>query len=272
MKKLIPALWLISTLATGVAWAQPYAPNDAGVTNGHWHLNSRDVAANKHILLAMGGVAAGPGERVVFPGVLVILNQGPNTPPSTGGTVGTVVNHIGFTVPNVQEAVAKWKAAGVPFEPGAPGRLNQGWVTTTDGLKIEIQEDKDQKEPIRSKHVHFFLPENAIAQSQAWYGKVFGAKASVLNNAPVADLPGVQLRYNKVSVAEGPTKGRVLDHIGFDVKDLKAFIAKMEAAGVKLDADGAYRVNDVGVGIAFITDPWGTRIELNERPKAVYLP
>jgi hypothetical protein len=57
------------------------------VTNGHWHLNSRDVAANKHILLAMGGVATGPGERVVFPGVLVILNQGPNTPPSTGGTL-----------------------------------------------------------------------------------------------------------------------------------------------------------------------------------------
>jgi hypothetical protein len=56
------------------------------------------------------------------------------------------------------------------------------------------------------------------------------------------------------------------------VKDLKAFIAKLEAAGVKLDTDGGYRVNDVGVGIAFITDPWGTRIELNERPKAVYLP
>ena len=90
--------------------------------------------------------------------------------------------------------------------------------TTTDGLKIEIQEDKDQKEAIRSKHVHFFLPENKIAESQAWYGKVFGAKAGLLNNAPVADLPGVQLRFNKVSVAEGPTKGRVLDHIGFDVK------------------------------------------------------
>ena len=79
-------------------------------------------------------------------------------------------------------------------------------------------------------------------------------------------------RSTKVNVAEGPTTGRVLDHIGFDVKDLKAFIAKLEATGVKLDADGAYRVNDVGVGIAFITDPWGTRIELNERPKAAYLP
>ena len=81
MKKLISALWLVSTLATGAAWAQPYAPNDVGVTNGHWHLNSRDVAANKHILLAMGGVATEPGERVMFPGVLVILNQGPSTPP-----------------------------------------------------------------------------------------------------------------------------------------------------------------------------------------------
>ena len=88
----------------------------------------------------------------------------------------------------------------------------------------------------------------------------------------MADIPGVQMRFAKTDTPAVTTKGRILDHIGFDVKDLKAFIAKLEAAGVKLDADGAYRVNDVGVGIAFITDPWGTRIELNERPKAVYLP
>jgi len=29
---------------------------------------------------------------------------------------------------------------------------------------------------------------------------------------------------------------------------------------------------DSGVALAFITDPWGTYIELNERPKPVYLP
>jgi glucokinase len=50
MKKLISAVWLISTLTAGAAWAQPYTPNDAGVTNGHWHLNSRDLELNKHIL------------------------------------------------------------------------------------------------------------------------------------------------------------------------------------------------------------------------------
>jgi hypothetical protein len=99
---------------------------------------------------------------------------------------------------------------------------------------------------------------------------MFGAKASARNNAPVADIPGVQLRYNKVDTAQAPTKGRILDHIGFDVLDLKAFIVKLEANGVKLDRP--YSVNPQnGVAIAFITDPWGTYIELNQRPNQKYL-
>lgn len=273
MKKLISALWLVSSLMAGVASAQPYAPNDAGVTNGHWHLNSRDIEVNKKIFLGMGGVAGEPSplQRVIFPGVLIILNQAAGTPPATGGTVGSVVNHVGFTVPNVQEAVAKWKAAGVPVEPGTNGRLDQAWVITPDGLKIEILENKNQNVPIRSEHVHFSLPESAIAESQAWYGKIFGAKPGVRNNAPIADVPGEQLRWNKADAALAPTKGRILDHIGFDVTDLKAFIAKLEAAGIKLDRP--YTKNEQsGVALAFITDPWGTYIELNERPKPVYLP
>ena len=52
MKRLISALWLLSSLTAGTAWAQPYAPNEMGVTMGHWHLNSRDVAVNKKSSLA----------------------------------------------------------------------------------------------------------------------------------------------------------------------------------------------------------------------------
>ena len=272
MKRLIWALWLVSSLTAGAAWAQPYAPNEAGVTMGHWHLNSRDVEVNKKIFLAMGGVQGDPGplQRVIFPGVMVILNQQAGAPPATGGTVGSVVNHVGFIVQNVQESVAKWKAAGVPVQPGNNGRLDQAYVTTPDGLRIEILENKSQNVPIRHEHVHFFLPEAAIADSQAWYGKIFGAKTSLRNNAPVADIPGAQLRFNKTDMAQAPTKGRILDHIGFDVNDLQAFIKKLEANGIKLDRP--YTKNAAGGGLAFITDPWGTYIELNERPKAVYLP
>jgi len=34
MKKLILALGLIAVLSTGTAWAQPFPPNEAGVTMG----------------------------------------------------------------------------------------------------------------------------------------------------------------------------------------------------------------------------------------------
>jgi hypothetical protein len=72
------------------------------------------------------------------------------------------------------------------------------------------------------------------------------------------------LRFNKAEMPQATTKGRVLDHIGFDVKDLKAFIKTLEANNIKLDR--RYTLNTAGVGLAFITDPWGTYIEMNERP------
>ena len=266
MTRLIAAFWLVSNLAAGAALAQPFPFNDAGVTMGHLHLNSRDVEASKKIFVGMGGIAMKPGdfEIVQFPGVIVNLHLRPGSAPSTGPMDGTVVNHVGFIVQNVQESVAKWKAAGVPVVPGNNNRLDQAYVNTPDSLRIEILEDKTQKYPIQHEHVHFFLPEAALSESQAWYAKIFGAKPGVRNNAPVADVPGVQLRFSKTDKPMITTKGRVLDHIGFDVKDLQAFIKKLEANGIKLDRP--YTKNEqTGDALAFITDPWGVYIELNER-------
>ena len=92
------------------------------------------------------------------------------------------------------------------------------------------------------------------------------APDAVLTTSPLR----VQLRFNKAEMAQAPTKGRVLDHIGFDVKDLQAFIKKLEANGIKLDRP--YTKNEqTGAALAFITDPWGTYIELNERPNPAYI-
>jgi catechol 2,3-dioxygenase-like lactoylglutathione lyase family enzyme len=267
MRTLIAGLWLASTLAAGTAVAQPAPFNEVGVTMGHWHLNSRDVQANKKIFVGMGGtpITAGAAESVRFPGVLVNLSFG--TTPASGGTVGSVVNHVGFIVNNVPEQVAKWKANGVAVLPGGNNRLDQAYVETPDGLRMEILEDKTQTMPIRNEHIHFSVPEAEIGKMQAWYAKTFGGKAGTRNNAPVVDIPGGQLRFAKADTAQAPTKGRVLDHIGFDVKDLQAFITKIEAEGIKLDEP--YRKNPTtGVAITYITDPWGTRIELVQRAPA----
>jgi catechol 2,3-dioxygenase-like lactoylglutathione lyase family enzyme len=75
-------------------------------------------------------------------------------------------------------------------------------------------------------------------------------------------LSGVNFRFSKQDSKAEPTKGRALDHIGFEIKNLEAFCKKLEADGIKLDT--AYSVREGGLGLAFITDPMGTRIELNE--------
>ena len=267
MRRLISALWMISLLAPSAAWAQAFPPNEAGVTMGHWHLNSRDVEANKKIFVAMGGTAIKNGnfEIVRFPGVIVFLNQAAGAPPASGGTVGSVINHVGFIVPNVAESVARWKAAGVQVLPGGTGRTDQAFVVTSDDLRIEILEDKNQKLPIQHHHIHFNVPESQIPEIQAWYAKFFGAKPGMRGTNKAADIPGANLSFSRADMPQVTTKGRVLDHIGFDVKGLEAFCKRLEAAGIKLDRP--YTKNaQTGAALAFIYDPWGTYIELNERP------
>lgn len=264
MRALIARLGLASVLAAGTAVAQLAPFNDVGVTMGHWHIASRDVQANKKIFVAMGGAPlTGGNETVLFPGVRINLTLGNAS--GSGETVGSVVNHVGFIVKDVPESVAKWKANGVPVLPGTNNRLDQAFVVTPDGVRIEILEDKTQAMPIRNEHVHFFLTEAEIPKAQAWYAKTLGGKAGTRNNAPVVDLPGVQLRFGKADNAQAATKGRVLDHIGFDVKDLQAFTKKIQAEGIKLD-EPIRKNEQSGVQLTYITDPWGTRIELVQRP------
>src|SRR5262245_5910753 len=230
---------------------------------GHWHIASKDVEANKKLFLAMGGKLFMPGGNplIMFPGVYINLNLG--TEIGEGGTQGSVVNHVGFIVNNVQERVAQWKAAGVRVLPGNNNRLDQAFVETADGIRIEILEDKTQSMPIRHEHVHLFLPESEIPKAQAWYAKTFGGKPGTRNNATVVDLPGVQIRFTKSDTKEAPTRGRILDHIGFDVKDHQAFVKKIEAQGIKLDEP--VRTSAAGNTITYVTDPWGTRIEIVQR-------
>jgi catechol 2,3-dioxygenase-like lactoylglutathione lyase family enzyme len=256
-------LLLALTLTATTAAAQSAPFNQVGVTMGHWHIASKDVEANKRLFLAMGGKLYTPGGNplIMFPGVLINLNLG--TEKGDGGSQGSVVNHVGFIVDDVQKRVAQWKAAGVKVLPGGNNRLDQAFVETPDGLRIEILEDKTQSMPIRNEHVHLFLTESEIPKAQAWYAKTFGGKTGTRNNAPVVDIPGVQIRFTKADTKQAPTRGRVLDHIGFDVKDHAAFVKKIQAEGIKLDEP--VRTGGNGNIITYITDPWGTRIEIIQR-------
>jgi catechol 2,3-dioxygenase-like lactoylglutathione lyase family enzyme len=261
--RILLAALFASAMAAGTASAQPAPFNEAGVTMGHWHLISKDIEANKKLFQAMGGKLFMPGGAplIMFPGLYINLNLGTET--GEGATVGSVVNHVGFVLDDVQKRTAEWKAAGVTVLPGENGRKDQAFVVTPDGVRMEIQEDKTQSVPIRNSHVHFWLTEAEIPKAQAWYAKTFGGKAGTRNNAPVVDIPGVQIRFAKADAKQAATRGRILDHIGFDVKDHPAFLKKIDAEGIKLDQ--AVAKSAAGNTITYITDPWGTRIELVQR-------
>jgi catechol 2,3-dioxygenase-like lactoylglutathione lyase family enzyme len=256
-------LFIVSTVTASIAVAQPAPFNEIGVTMGHWHIVSKDVDANKKLFLAMGGKLFMPGGNplVMFPGVYINLVLG--TEKADGGSEGSVINHVGFIVDNVQQRVAQWKAKGVNVLAGLNGRLDQAFVVTPDGVRIEILEDKTQAMPIRHEHVHLSVPELEIPRAQAWYAKTFGGKLGTRNNAPVVDLPGAQIRFARADAKQAPTRGRVLDHIGFDVKDHAAMVKKITADGITLDEP--VRKSAAGNTITYITDPWGTRVEIVQR-------
>ena len=256
-------LLFVLILGAGTAAAQPAPFNDVGVTMGHWHITSKEVEANKKLFLAMGGKLYMPGGNplIMFPGIYINLVLGEEK--GDGGTQGSVVNHVGFIVDDVQKRAAQWKAAGVRVLPGNNNRLDQAFVETPDGVRIEILEDKTQSMAVRHEHVHLSLPQTEIPRAQAWYAKTFAGKPGTRNNAPVVDLPGVQIRFATADTKQQPTRGRVLDHIGFDVKDHEAFMRKLQAEGIKLDEP--VRKSAAGNTITYITDPWGTRIEIVQR-------
>ena len=257
------ALSLAAALTGGVTAAQPAPYNDLGVTMGHWHIVSQDVEANKRLFLALGGKLYMPGGNPLmsFPGLYINLTLG--TEKGEGGTQGSVVDHVGFIVDNVQQRTAEWRSKGVNVLPGNNGRLDQAFLETPDGVRIEVLEDKAQSVPIRGEHVHLVVPASEVAAAQAWYAKTFGGEPGTRNNAPVVDIPGVQIRFRAADEKQAPTRGRVLDHIGFDVRDHAAFVQKILADGITLDEP--VRKSPSDNTITYITDPWGTRVEIIER-------
>ena len=261
--------------------AQLNPPNDMGVTIGHMHLNVHDVEAAKKFYVELGGTAikSGPFEGVKYPGAIFLFTK---ADPS-GGMEGTSVNHIGFLVKDGVALVAKMQAQGVKVVSNGQdpqGRIYGGYLYSPDGVKIEIIQQTTLALPIQFDQIHFFVADPgpgggpAWSELQRWYAKEFGVKIDRaeltgpapgnLASAPMAQslLSGVNFRFSKQDSKAAPTKGRALDHFGFEIRNLEAFCKKLEADGIKLDTP--YSVREGGLGLAFITDPMGTRIELNE--------
>ena len=84
---------------------------------------------------------------------------------------------------------------------------------------------------------HIHLTTVNVEMLRPWYVKTFGAESGSRRNLPAAMFYGNEVDFLPATgAAPAPTKGRVIDHIGFEVKDLEAFVKKLQAAGVTVEA------------------------------------
>jgi catechol 2,3-dioxygenase-like lactoylglutathione lyase family enzyme len=291
MRTAILALAGLVSCAALPAFGQLVSHADAPVRIGHYHLNVTSIEAHKKFWAGtLGGKAMkfGAIDVIEFPDAFIFLD----VRKPAGPTRGTAFDHIGFAVPNVPAMAAKLAAAGYQEttgrepKPGEPPPAASGtsavygrfaYFLGPDGAKIELvtmdQKDADQKgaPSIVAHHIHFINKQ--YVEMQQWYMKAFNAtlRPGQTDFFIGADLPGVGYSLNffrwegDQSITHVPTAGRVVDHVGFEVKNLDAFSKQLEAKGIKLIRP--YKKRDPAmnnIATATIVDPWGVSIELTE--------
>jgi catechol 2,3-dioxygenase-like lactoylglutathione lyase family enzyme len=268
------AVWtFVAALAATPAAAQLVETNQAGLRMGHVHLNVSDVEAHKRFWTAvMGGtiVMHGPLELIQFPGTYLILQEVEQSAPAPAGSI---VNHFGFVVQDMPKMHAAWKAAELPIE--STENPNEVYLQAPDGIRVEVYGEPALPTAVAMNHIHFAPPD--VPAIKRWYVRMFGvnptrrpcvACVSKPRMIETGDLPGgVNLSFsppgNVLVKNPLPTRGRAIDHIGFDVQDLDATIRRLEAQGVKIEGP-VRQLPGTRVRVALLTDPWGTSIELTE--------
>jgi catechol 2,3-dioxygenase-like lactoylglutathione lyase family enzyme len=253
------ALCLIGSCAP--LFAQLGTPNASGISLGHIHLMVSDPDEHKKLWIGLLGAKAthsGSLELLKVPGIFIILGKA--TP--SGGSVGSSVDHFGFQVKDLNAMRAKTDAAHLAVVQENPG-ARQFVVLFPDKVKVEFTENTSLSVPVAGHHIHVATTQANMESVRTWYVKTFGAVSDTRRGFPTAGFNGGEINVIQSAQPTLPTRGRSLDHIGFEVKNLEAFCKRLEGEGVKFET--AYRdVPQIGLKIAFLTDPVGTRIELTE--------
>jgi catechol 2,3-dioxygenase-like lactoylglutathione lyase family enzyme len=259
----IAAPGLLALALAAPVHAQLAPPNAAGITYGHVHLNVADIELHKQLWVEQFGgsvVQKGPLTAIKLPNMLIALSQRKSTGPSEG----TAMDHFGFKVRDIQEILKAWRAAGYQVQSeftGSEGFPN-AYLIGPDDVRIELQEDQTIAPKAVGYHVHLYSADPAKLRD--WYVDLFAATPRARGKIPVtADVPGMNISFAESKEPRPGTRGRAIDHIGFEVTNLAAFVKRLEGKGITFDV--AYReVPAIGLKIAYITDPVGTYIELTE--------
>lgn len=187
----------------------------------------------------------------------------------TAGSVGSGVDHIGFSFEDLGARMASWKAADMTILSDIreiDGLFKLAFVEDPWGTKIEVVEDH---EDLGFHHIHLRSPNPA--ETLAWYHEMFGGVEDQMKGR----LSGI--RFGRVWLLasqqrEGEpeaTQGRAMDHLGWRFGDLEAAADALRSKGVEFTMDPRPYTNPLGdeMLISFLVGPDGVLIEVVQRPE-----
>jgi len=191
---------------------------------------------------------------------------------SSGGSQGSVVEHLGFSVPDLDAKMRELAAIKTKvIEPikDIPGLYKAALIESPWGTQIQLVQDP---ELLGLHHVQLRVQDPETAYS--WLLDKFGGERTKIkgqvDSVKYAGMSGFSTVY--IFVARGtsaPSQGRAIDHIGWRstaaILDTKSML---EGKKVQLTSQPSplNLPNGPPINYFYIAGPDGARIEIVERP------
>ncbi len=251
------ATWMLVISANRVIAADAASAEPRSIFH-HVHLTASDPkeAINWYLDNFGGKVTKiGPFDAVLSNGVLFVFFKG--TREGFPGSVGSSVDHVGFSYADIDAKLKDLEKAGVEIVSGVEeeGPIRYAFVKDPWGTLIELVED-----PTITGFHHIHLATPTPKETLQWYADAFGGEVTRFQGLiPAIRYGNVWVLAKKVAEVRAPTKGRSIDHVSWGFADLDGAAKELKAKGVEF-VSGPLSFG--GGKIAFVKGPDGVRIEL----------
>ena len=253
-----------------IAAATPARAQTTMLPFDHIHVNEPAAEASQWWEKNIPGgrrIAEAPN-RIMY-GAVRLMFLGPR---STGGSDGSVIEHLGFSVPDLDATMRSLAAIDTKvIEPvkDTPGLYKTAMIESPWGTRVQLVQDAE----LLGLH-HVQLRSQDPEGTFKWLLDKFGGERTKLKGqidcVKYAGVPGFTTVY--ILAAKGssvPSIGRAIDHIGWrSMGTIAETKAMLEGKRVELTSQPRPLdlPNGPSINFFYVAGPDGTRIEIVERP------
>ena len=208
-----------------------------------------------------GEFVDGRTDRLLFGTTRIMFLTGTG---ETRTSEGSVIDHLGFSVPNLEAVVARAQANGATVQGeirDVPGLFKLAFIVTPFGSRMELLQDPQH---LGFHHVH--LRSTDPEATFKWYEDTFGGiRKNMLGRMDGILYPGnVWLLITRGE--NFPSQGASIDHIGWRALNSEETIADLQAKGVEFTSEPRDMTLPNGmINFFYIQGPEGARVELVRR-------